>query len=482
MADRKRSLNGKPRGRHPVDALSTTFARNVAGAGRYCDGNALYLQVKPSGARSWVQRLVIRGRRRELGLGGFPLVSLGEARAQALSNRKAARAGGDPLAERRRANGMPTFAAAAERVWADKHPGWRNDRHSREWLASLERWTFPRIGRMAVSEVTSADVLDTLRRVWHTRPETARRLRQRVSAVMEWAVAMQLRADNPCDRIGPVLGPQKDLVRHMPALHHAEVAGAIRTICASGATPAVKLAFEFLVLTAARSGEVRGARWEEVDLAARVWTIPPVRTKALREHRVPLSRRAGADPRCGAGARRWNQPARVSRPGRQADRRDAAVAAASQSQDRGRAPRLPLELPRLGGGDDQLPAGGDRIGPGARGDEPDRGGVCALGPFRAEAPAHERVGGLPGGRPGAVASAVMVMTLLNAARQPRPARFCERSRSQNRLPAVHISSTESARECRAEWGNCRGVARWALVSRGQSQPGLRKKYLSCQAL
>ena len=292
MARRSPPDKRKPRGRHPVDALSTTFARNVAGAGRYCDGNALYLQVKPSGARSWVQRLVIRGRRRELGLGGFPLVSLSEARAQALSNRKAARAGGDPVADRRRANGMPTFAQAAERVWADKHPGWRNDRHSREWLASLERWTFPRIGRMAVSEVTSADVLDTLRRVWHTRPETARRLRQRVSAVMEWAVAMQLRADNPCARIGPVLGPQKDLVRHMPALHHSEVAGAIRTICASGATPAVKLAFEFLVLTAARSGEVRGARWEEVDLAARVWTIPPVRTKALREHRVPLSRRA----------------------------------------------------------------------------------------------------------------------------------------------------------------------------------------------
>ena len=292
MARRSPPDKRKPKGRHPVDALSTTFARNVAGAGRYSDGNALYLQVKPSGARSWVQRIVIRGRRRELGLGGFPLVSLQEARAQAFSNRKTARAGGDPLAERRRANGMPTFAEAAERVWADKHPGWRNDRHSREWLASLERWAFPRIGRMAVSEVTSADVLDALRRVWHQRPETARRLRQRVSAVMEWAVAMHLRSDNPCDRIGPVLGPQKDLVRHMPALHHSQVAGAIRTICASGASPAVKLAFEFLVLTATRSGEVRGARWEEVDLASRVWTIPPVRTKALREHRVPLSRRA----------------------------------------------------------------------------------------------------------------------------------------------------------------------------------------------
>ena len=282
----------KPKGPHPVDALSTAFVRNVAGAGRYSDGNTLYLQVKPSGARSWVQRLVIRGRRRELGLGGFPLVSLQEARAVALVNRKAARAGGDPLGERRRTAAVPTFAESAERVWADKHLGWRNQRHAREWLSSLERYAVPRIGRMPVCDVTSADVLDTLRRVWHQRPETARRLRQRISAVMEWAVAMQYRADNPCDRIGPVLGPQKDLVRHMPALGHAEVAGAIRTIGATGATPAVKLAFEYLVLTAARSGEVRGARWEEIDLSARVWTIPATRTKALREHRVPLARRA----------------------------------------------------------------------------------------------------------------------------------------------------------------------------------------------
>ena len=184
MADRKRALNGKPRGRHPANALSIGFARSVSRAGRYCDGNALYLQVKPTGARSWVQRMVIRGRRRELGLGGFPLVSLTEARALAHANRKMARGGGDPLAERRRAAGVPSFAEAAERVWADRRPGWRHSRHIRDWLASLERYAFPRIGRMAVSEVTSADVLDTLRRVWHLRPETARLLRQRVSAVM----------------------------------------------------------------------------------------------------------------------------------------------------------------------------------------------------------------------------------------------------------------------------------------------------------
>ena len=177
-------------------------------------------------------------------------------------------------------------------MWQDKRPGWRHPRHARQWLSSLEQHAFPRLGRIAVREVTSADVLDALRRVWHIRPETARRLRQRISAVMEWAVAMGYRADNPCDRIAPVLGPQQDLVKHMQALGHREVAAAIRTIQATGATEAVKLAFEFLVLTATRSGEVRGALWAEVDLAAGVWTIPATRTKSKREHRVPLSRRA----------------------------------------------------------------------------------------------------------------------------------------------------------------------------------------------
>ena len=282
----------KARGRHPKRALSTAFVRSVAEAGRYCDGDGLYLEVKPTGTRSWIQRLAIRGRRRELGLGGFPLVPLKEARAQALANRRLARAGGDPLAEKRRTQSMPTFADAAERVWNQMQPGWRNQKHIQNWISGLQRFAFPRIGKLPVSEVTSADIIEALRPVWHVRPSTARRVRQRIGAVMEWAVAMDYRNDNPCDRIGPALGPQRDLVQHMRALPHTEVAAAIKTVQATAAMPTVKLAFEFLVLTAARSGEVRGALWAEIDLPARVWTIPPTRMKATREHRVPLCGRA----------------------------------------------------------------------------------------------------------------------------------------------------------------------------------------------
>ena len=282
----------KPRRRHPQDALTPAFVRNVSRTGRYADGQGLYLDVRPSGSRGWVQRLTIRGRRRELGLGGFPLVSFKEAREKAFANRKLAREGGDPLAEKRRIQSTPTFDAATERVWKQMRPGWRNPRHAKLWLSSMERYVFPCIGKMPVSEVTSADVIGILSPIWHVKEQTARRLRQRIHAVMEWAVAMELRSDNPCGRIGPVLGPQQALVQHMRALPHRDVASAIAAVRASDAAPVVKLAFEFLVLTAARSGEVRGAVWTEIDREGRVWTIPATRLKTKREHRVPLCSRA----------------------------------------------------------------------------------------------------------------------------------------------------------------------------------------------
>ena len=277
----------KRRGRHPNKALSAAFVRS-APPGRHADGNGLFLYVKPEGTRSWIQRLVIRGRRRELGLGAATLVPLAKAREQALANRMLARSGGDPLSERLRTQGTPVFAEAAARVVEQKRAGWRTPKTARDWLSSLERYAFPQIGSRPVSEVTSADVLEILTPIWHLRMQTARTVRLRVRAVLEWAIAMNLRTDNPCDRLGPVLGRQNEVVQRMRALPHRDVAGAIATVWASDAAEVVKLAFEFLVLTAARWGEVRGARWIEMDTTAHVWTIPPARMKANREHRVPL--------------------------------------------------------------------------------------------------------------------------------------------------------------------------------------------------
>ena len=281
----------KPRGRHPYQALSAAFVR-TAPPGRHADGNGLYLFVQPSGTRSWIQRLVIRGRRRELGLGSVVLVSLAEAREKALANRKLAREGGDPLAEKRRSQGVPSFAEAAARVVEQQQAGWRDPKYPKIWLNSLERYAFARIGKMPVSEVTSADLLEVLGPIWHVKAPTARTVRQRMHGVLEWAVAMELRTDNPCDRIGRVLGPQNDVVQHFRALPHGKVASAIQTVRATDAPRVLKLAFEFLVLTAARWNEVRGAAWEEIDPREGVWAVPATRMKAKREHRVPLCGRA----------------------------------------------------------------------------------------------------------------------------------------------------------------------------------------------
>ena len=191
----------KPKGRHPHKALSAAFVPS-APPGRHADGNGLYLFVQPSGTRSWIQRLLIRGRRREFGLGSLALVPLAEAREKALVNRKLARQGGDPLAEKRRSQGIPTFAEAAARLLEQKRAGWRNPRHPREWMSSLRRFAFPRIGKMPVSEVTSADVLEILAPIWHRKAQTARRVRLRLRAVLEWAVAMEFRIESTTPATG----------------------------------------------------------------------------------------------------------------------------------------------------------------------------------------------------------------------------------------------------------------------------------------
>ena len=290
-SSRTQRRRGKPKGRHPHNRLSVPFVRS-APPGRHCDGNGLYLYVKKTGTRSWIQRLVVRGRKREIGLGSVVLVSLAEAREQALANRKLARAGGDPLAEKRRSLGVPTFAEAAGHVIEQKRAGWRSPKTARLWTRKLEMYVFPRLGNLPVSEITSGDVLETLSPIWHTRPKVARAVRRRIGAVLEWAIAMDWRTDNPCDRLLPVLGPQHDVVTHRKALPHGEVAAAIAKVRAAKPGKVDTLAFEFLVLTAARGGEVRGAVWSEIDQDAGVWTIPASRTKTAREHRVPLSGRA----------------------------------------------------------------------------------------------------------------------------------------------------------------------------------------------
>ena len=275
------------------NVLSAAFVSKATAPGHYWDGHGLILRVTRAGSKQWVQRLRIRGKRRDLGLGGYPLVTLAMAREAALANRRKVHAGDDPLAEKRRARGVPTFAEAARKVFELRRDGWRNAKHAGQWITTLEQFVFPRIGARGVDEISTEDVLAVLGPIWHAKPTTAKRVRQRIGAVLTWAVAQGLRPDNPADAVKAVLPKQNGATSNAHrALPYCEVADAIAAVRTSGAAPVLKLAFEFLTLTAARPGEVRFATWSEIDLESATWTVPASRTKAGREHRVPLSPRA----------------------------------------------------------------------------------------------------------------------------------------------------------------------------------------------
>lgn len=278
--------------RRPEKALTAQAVKAALVPGKYFDGHGLYLRVDGNGSRFWIQRITIRGKRCELGLGSPSLVSLAEARTKALENRKLARAGGDPLQAKREAQAALTFEEAARKVHALHKPTWKNEKHAAQFLATLETYAFPKLGRLKVQDVTTADVLAVLMPIWTTIPETARRVRQRIGTVLKWAIAQGWRQDNPAENISQALPKVSKAQEHRKALPYADVAGCIEAVKGSGAGVATKLALEFLVLTAARSGEVRDARWAEIDLTSQVWEIPADRMKMKRPHRVPLSPRA----------------------------------------------------------------------------------------------------------------------------------------------------------------------------------------------
>ena len=272
--------------------LNMHFVRKVTLPGKYYDENGLILLVKHTGAKSWVQRLTIRGRRRDLGLGPYPLVTLGEARQAAYDNRKLARVGGDPRALRDKRD-VPTFREAAATVIELHRPNWRNAKSVTAWESTLEAYAYPKIGDMPVDAIEPADVMRCLLPIWNEKRETARKTRQRIGTVMKWAIAERHRKDNPAgEAIGAALPKVGHKTTHQRAMAHSEVAAALRKVRNCNALSSTKLAFEFLVLTACRSREVREAAWDEVDLEAGVWSVPGDRTKTGSEHRVPLSRRA----------------------------------------------------------------------------------------------------------------------------------------------------------------------------------------------
>lgn len=271
--------------------------------GMYGDGGGLWLQVTASGAKSWLFRFVspITGKRREMGLGAVASCPLSEARERARDARQAVNAGRDPVEERKAqrvadrveaARGM-TFADCAAAYIEAHRAGWKNEKHASQWGNTLTTYAGPVIGGLPVASVDMGLILRVLEPIWTTKTETASRLRGRIEAVLDWATVRGYRAgDNPARWKGlldKVLPPPAKVqkVEHHAALPYGEVFDFMRDLEARDGFAALGL--RFLILTACRSGEVRGATWDEIDLDAAVWTIPAERMKAGKEHRVPLS-------------------------------------------------------------------------------------------------------------------------------------------------------------------------------------------------
>lgn len=278
--------------KHPVKRLTAVKVRS-AGSGKYADGGGLYLRVTDEGRKNWVLRIVIKGKRCELGLGSVHTVSLSDARQEAARLRAIARKGGDPLAERRQERQIvPNFEDAAREVHESHSKAFRNAKHKKDWISSLSMYAFPIFGSRAINMIESKNVLEALMLIWTEKPETARRVRQRLRTVFDYARAKGWVSVNPVDGIRTALPKHTDKQKHFAALPNGKVPEFIESIWkANNVGLQSKLALEFLILTATRTSEVLYARWDEIDLEAATWTIPAGRMKAQVEHRIPLSSR-----------------------------------------------------------------------------------------------------------------------------------------------------------------------------------------------
>jgi integrase len=287
-----------------MNKLTAVAVANMTKPGRYADGNGLYLQVAKGGTKSWLFRYMRAGKARQMGLGPVHIVPLVKARAKAMECQRGLLEGIDPIQARQArlaqtrieaARGI-TFRQCAEKHIAAHEAGWRNPKHRDQWKNTLATYVYPVIGEVPADEIDIGLVLKILEPIWTSKAETAGRVRGRIEAILDWATARGYRSgENPArwrghlDKLLPAR-TKVSKVRHHPAMPYADLPGFMAELRDRASISA--RALEFAILTAARTGEVIGAQWSEIDLGARIWTIPAERMKGGREHRVPLSDRA----------------------------------------------------------------------------------------------------------------------------------------------------------------------------------------------
>jgi integrase len=281
--------------------LTAMQVAKITEPGMYGDGQGLYLQIKPGGAKSWIYRYQLNGRKRHLGLGSASAITLKRARELLAEPRRLRAEGIDPVEKKHEARSAARVAAAtvvtfrqcAANYMAAHGQSWRSIKHRTQWATSLQADAYPLLGSLSVAAIDTPIVLAVLRPIWMTKPESASRLRGRIETVLDAAKAEGLRTgENPARWSGHLenlLPPPKKVRRaeHHPALPYADVPAFLRELSTRQGLAAVAL--RFVILTAARTGEVLGARWTEIDFKGAVWTIPATRMKAGKEHRVPLS-------------------------------------------------------------------------------------------------------------------------------------------------------------------------------------------------
>ncbi|RII84628.1 tyrosine-type recombinase/integrase [Neopusillimonas maritima] len=246
---------------------------------------------KTAGSGKWTLRFVspVTGKRRDMGLGAYPDTGVAEAIASALAARQQIASGVDPIEAKKELSEIPTFEAASRKRWDEVKKGFRNEKHITQWIGTLEQHVFPHIGTVKVDKLDPRRFADVLRPIWLTIPETARRVKQRCADVMAWAWAHGYVTSNPLDVTDRLLAAQPTPTNHQPAMPWAQVGSFVRASLMVEPLLGARAALLFVILTAARSGEVRAATWEEIDLDAKLWTVPAGRMKANMMHRVPLS-------------------------------------------------------------------------------------------------------------------------------------------------------------------------------------------------
>ena len=287
-----------------VDRLTPLFVSKKKEPGLYCDGLGLYLQIGPTGGKSWLFRFMLNRKAQNMGLGPYPAVSLPDARKKALESQRLLAEGLNPkavrddlIARNRLANARKmSFSECAEAYIESHQHGWKNEKHIAQWRNTLRDYAYPKLGSLPVSSIDTDLILQCLNPIWNSKTETATRVRGRIEKVLDWATASKYReGENPARWRGHLKNllpdPKKVTpVLHHPALPHNEIAGFMKALKAEAGVSAQAL--EFAILTASRTNEVIAAKWDEFDLAKSLWVIPASRMKAGREHRVHLSQRA----------------------------------------------------------------------------------------------------------------------------------------------------------------------------------------------